>query len=63
MSARWLGERITVPPHIEAWEREHRSVWQVCPTCRRRYFGQRSPTCMACDPTLRQVQPGVYVKR
>jgi hypothetical protein len=65
MTARWLGERVTLHPYIEQRMRETASVWQKCPTCKARWFGQRrAPAyCMACDPTKEQVQPGVYRTR
>lgn len=80
MAGRWLGERVTLPPYIEQRMRETAAVWQRCPGCRARWFGQRKAcperlrasaasrggverdpsVCMACDPTLEQIQPGVY---
>lgn len=65
MAGRWVGERVELPAHIEQRMRETASVWQRCPTCRSRWLGQRkSPSvCMACDPTLERVQPGVYRTR
>ena len=60
MSAAWIGPIVTLPAHIEAHMRETAAVWQTCPGCRRQFFGQRAATCLGCDPTKEQIQPGVY---
>jgi hypothetical protein len=60
----WLGERVNLSKEVEAHMDANRRAWKRCTgRCGRKLLAlvtDQEPLCMACDPTMEQIQPGVF---